>query len=119
MLVLLWCDLKGFILKYDTSHRLRQIVFNDWPKWEEGRNAISSELIMNHTALAIICLHIIGLVMWWWEIFFQCLVQTYMKSNFIEKAARLPCWKGHCVSYYSVFFVLTSPKFHFVFVTIL
>lgn len=33
------------------------------PNREDGRNAISFELIMNHTALAIICLHIIGLVM--------------------------------------------------------
>lgn len=50
---------------------------------EEDRNAISFELIMNHTALAIICLHIIGLVMCWWEISFHCLVQMYFKSNFI------------------------------------
>lgn len=78
---------------------------------EEGRNAISFELIMNHTALAFICLHIIALVMCWWEISFHCLVQTYVKSNFIKKAAHFPCWKGHCVSYYSVFFVLAFPKF--------
>jgi len=32
---------------------------------EDGRNAISSELLMNHTALAIICLHIVGFVMCW------------------------------------------------------
>lgn len=60
--LLLWWERKGLVLKYGTSHRLRGILSSVTDQnREEGRNALSFELIVNHTALAIICLHIIAL----------------------------------------------------------